>query len=162
MDFSLTLDPESGLLDMSLAGPDLAGDESLTTAVLLSLGTDRLAQEHEVRAGEDRRGWWADAYASTPGDKFGCRWWLLAREKQLTATVQRARDYAQEALAWMVEDGLVSAVNVSAFVPRMGWLVLYITLRLNGVDRRYRFEWRDSVGAWRLADESFSEATDGL
>ena len=118
MDFPF-LDPESGLLDMSLAGADFAGDDTLVTSVILSLCTDRLAQAHEVAAGEDRRGWWADAYASSPQDKFGCRWWLLAREKQLQSTVQRARDYALEALKWMQEDGLVTSVGVSAFVP--GW-----------------------------------------
>ncbi|MCL7193008.1 phage GP46 family protein, partial [Escherichia coli] len=70
-------------------------------------------------------------------------------------TVQRARDYALEALKWMQEDGLVTSVGVSAFVPRMGWLVLLITLSLNGVDRRYRFEWNAATQAWRLAGESF-------
>ena len=65
---------------MSLAGADFAGDDTLVTAVILSLCTDRLAQPHEVAPGEDRRGWWADAYATSPRDKFGCRWWLLARE----------------------------------------------------------------------------------
>lgn len=155
MDFSLSFDPESGLLDMSLAGADFAGDDTLVTAVLLSLCADRLVLAHEVRPGEDRRGWWADAYAASPQDKFGCRWWLLAREKQLQSSVQRARDYALEALKWMQEDGLVTSVGVTAFVPRMGWLVLLITLSLNGVDRRYRFEWNASVQAWRLADESF-------
>ncbi|SAI74561.1 bacteriophage protein GP46 [Bordetella ansorpii] len=158
MDCALSLDPETGLLDMSLDGADFAGDDTLKTAVLLSLCTDRMAQEHEVGPGEDRRGWWADAYATPPGDRFGCRWWLLAREKQLPSVVQRARDYAQEALAWMVADGLASAVSVSAFVPRMGWLVIYVTLRVNGVDRRYRFEWNGETQAWRLAGESFGEA----
>ena len=158
MDFSLSFDPETGLLDMSLAGADFAGDDTLVTAVILSLCTDRLAQPHEVAPGEDRRGWWADAYATSPRDKFGCRWWLLAREKQLQSTVQRARDYALEALKWMQEDGLVTSVGVSAFVPRMGWLVLLITLSLNGVDRRYRFEWNSAAQAWRLAGESFAPA----
>lgn len=156
MDFSLSFDPESGLLDMSLARADFAGDDTLVTAVLLSLCADRLALAHEVRPGEDRRGWWADVYAASPQDKFGCRWWLLAREKQLQSTVQRARDYALEALKWMQEDGLVTSVGVTAFVPRMGWLVLLIKLSLNGIDRRYRFEWNASTQAWRLADESFS------
>ncbi|WP_241049041.1 MULTISPECIES: phage GP46 family protein [Achromobacter] len=155
MDFALSLDPDSGLLDMSLDGPDFTSESTLVTAVLLSLCTDRLAQAHEVAPGQNRRGWWADAYATPPNDRYGCRWWLLAREKQLLETVQRARGYAQEALAWMVEDGLVNAVGVTAFVPRMGWLVLLITLPLNGGDRRYRFEWNAATQAWRLAGELF-------
>ena len=77
--------------------------------------------------------------------------------KQLQSTVQRARDYALEALKWM--QGRPGHLGgVSAFVPRMGWLVLLITLSLNGVDRRYRFEWNSAAQAWRLAGESFAPA----
>lgn len=159
MDFALSFDSESGLLDMSLAGADFAGDDTLRTAVFLSLCTDRLAQPYEVPEGEHRRGWWADAYAQVLGDLFGCRWWLLAREKQLQSTVQRAKGYAQEALDWLIEDGLAKSVTVTPFIPRMGWLVLYITLQLNNGTRRYRFEWNGSTQQWRLADESFSEGS---
>ena len=62
---------------MSLAGADFAGDDTLVTAVILSLCTDRLAQPHEVAPGEDRRGWWADAYATsheTSSDAAGGCW----------------------------------------------------------------------------------------
>lgn len=155
MDYALAYDTQAGLLDMSLAGSDLAGDDTLKTAVLLSLTTDRQAQDHEVATGEDRKGWWADAYASTEGDLFGSRLWLLARTKQLQSTQVRARDYAREALQWLVDDGLASSVEVTAMTPRIGWLVLDISIGLNGSRRRYRFEWSDAAPGWRLADEAW-------
>lgn len=156
MDLALTFNPAIGALDISLDGVDLAGDDTLRTAVLLSLLCDRTAQAHEVDAGADRRGWWADAYASNQGDAFGSRLWLLARSKQLPATVQRARSYIREALQWLVDDGLASAVDVVAFIPRMGWLVADVHVTLQGNSRRFRFEWSDADQVWQLAGENFT------
>ncbi len=158
MDLALTFNPEIGMLDLSLAGADLLAEDTLSTAVMLSLLSDRTAQPQEVEAGEDRRGWWADAFAGAEGDAFGSRLWLLGRSKQLPATVERARAYIREALQWMVDDGMVDAIDVAAFVPRQGWLFADVVLHLDGTSRRFRYEWNDDAQAWRLAVESASEA----
>ena len=155
MDLALRHNDAIGGLDISLAGADLRGEDTLATAVMMSLLCDRLAQPSEVPAGTDRRGWWADAYADEPGDLTGSRLWLLEREKQLPETVQRARRYVQEALQWMVQDGLAKSVDVSAFVPRMGWLVVDAVLGLDGGSRRFRFAWDDAAQLWRLQGEGF-------
>ncbi len=157
MDLALTFNPEIGMLDISLAGADLLAEDTLATAVMLSLLADRTAQPHEVEAGGDRRGWWADAYADVQGDEFGSRLWLLQRSKQLQATTQRARAYIFEALQWMLADGLVVALDVTAFVPRSGWLYVDALLTLQAGSRRFRFEWADEAQAWRLAGERFAE-----
>ena len=47
-----------------------------------------------------------------PGDKFGSRLWLLAREKITDKTLGRVREYAAEALQWMVDDGVAASVVV--------------------------------------------------
>lgn len=156
MDLALTFNPEIGMLDISLAGADLLAEDTLATAVMLSLMCDRTAAAHEVQPGADRRGWWADAFADADGDAFGSRLWLLQREKQLPANVQRARAYMLEALQWMVDDGLVDAIEVTAFVPRQGWLFADAVLRLPGGSRRFRFEWSDEQQVWRLSAERFA------
>lgn len=158
MDLALTYNSEIGMLDLSLAGADLCAEETLSSAVMLSLLSDRTAQAHEVDAGADRRGWWADAFADVDGDAFGSRLWLLGRSKQLPATVQRARAYIAEALRWMQEDGLVSAMQVTAFVPQSGWLYVDVMLTLQAGSRRYRFEWSDDRQLWTLASERFGDA----
>ncbi|MGA0569654.1 phage GP46 family protein [Variovorax sp. VNK109] len=157
MDLALTFNPEIGMLDISLAGADLLVEDTLATAVMLSLMCDRTAQAHEVELGADRRGWWADAYADNASDMFGSRLWLLGRSKQLPATVQRARAYIAEALQWMVGDGLVQSMDVTAFIPRSGWLYVDAILTLPAGSRRFRFEWNDESQAWRLAGERFIE-----
>ncbi|WP_208508366.1 phage GP46 family protein [Variovorax paradoxus] len=156
MDLALTYNPEIDGLDISLDGVDLRHEDTLLTAAMLSVLCDRTAQAHEVPAGVDRRGWWADTYAENPGDAFGSRLWLLAREKQLPEVVQRARRYFREALQWLVDDGLAKNLEVSGFIPRMGWLVVDVDVGLVGDSRRYRFEWSDARQVWRLAGENFA------
>lgn len=155
MDLALTYDPKIGTLDLSVAGADLLAEDTLATSVMLSLLADRTAQPHEVEAGGDRRGWWADAFAETDGDAFGSRLWVLARAKQLPQSVERARAYIREALQWLVDDGLVQSLEVTAFVPRAGWLFVDVKLALIGGSRRFRFEWADATQTWRLAAERF-------
>lgn len=98
-----------------VAGPSLAGDDGLETAVVLSLFTDRLAAETDTTVqATARRGWWGDAYPEVAGDRIGSRLWQLAREKQTSAVLARAELYAREALQWLVDDGVASAVVVAA------------------------------------------------
>ena len=68
---------------------------------------------------------------SASGDHIGSRLWLLSREKQLAGVLERARHYAEEALTWLVEDGVATAVQVTATNPRQGWLVLEVTVTLS-------------------------------
>lgn len=157
MDLALTYNPEIGMLDIAIDGADLLAEDTLASAVMLSLLCDRTAQAHEVDAGGDRRGWWADAYADIEGDAFGSRLWLLGRSKQLPAAVQQARAFIAEALQWLVTDGLVKAVEVTAFIPRTGWLYVDVMLTLQAGSRRFRFEWNDERQIWRLAAERFQE-----
>lgn len=117
--------------DVRLDGADLATDDGLQTAVLLSLLTDRRAEADDLLpdGGTDRRGWWADAYPDVEGDRIGSRLWLLAREKDTATTLQRAREYAEEALAWLLEEGVARRVQVTAERVRSGVLGLRIEIQ---------------------------------
>lgn len=106
----------SGLdADLTIVDQDLSVDAGMTTAVLLSLCTDRRCEDDDVPSSgdvDDRRGWWADQFADVEGDRFGSRLWLLDRSKRTNETALRAKEYAAEALAWMVEDSVVESVDV--------------------------------------------------
>lgn len=114
-DFGLTWIPASAAASLSVEDDDLALDDGLETAVLLSLFLDRRADKGDVLpAGEtNRRGWWADEFATVTGDKIGSRLWLLARSKDTPSVLVRAQAYVVEALEWMKEDRLADAVAVS-------------------------------------------------
>ena len=102
--------------DLSLSGADLLADDGLWTAIVISLFTDRRVEEGELPPGHtDRRGWWADLLEED--DRIGSRLWLLRRERASDEVAARAAGYAEEALAWMVEDGVLTAVAASASWP---------------------------------------------
>jgi phage gp46-like protein len=87
----------SGGGDVALVDSDLASDHGLTTAVLLSLFTDRRAEDDDTPPSgddSDRRGWWADEFAEVEGDKIGSRLWLLDRSKRTADVALRAEQYA--------------------------------------------------------------------
>jgi phage gp46-like protein len=121
---------DGGALDFALEGADLLADDTLETAVWISLFSDRRAPaEIALPAGEtDSRGWWGDAYADQAGDAIGSLLWLLAGQKQTEATRQQAETWAREALQWLVEDGAATAVEVAASYPARLRLGLQIAI----------------------------------
>jgi len=143
-DLALPWSPDAWSADLLLAGAQLATDDGLRTAIVVSLFTDARARDDDpLPAPEDRRGWWGDALPVAADDRIGSRLWLLGREKRLQAVVGRARDYAAEALAWLVEDGIASSVEVEAeaHAPDRLALAVFVT-RPGGPGRqRYDFTW---------------------
>ena len=145
MDIALRFDPERGYYDLAF-DEDLATDSGLETAVLLSLYTDRraLPADELPGGGSDRRGYWADAFSAR---LQGSRLWLLWREKELESVRRRAEVYAQEALDWMVEDGVAEAVVVTAEHVRRGVLLLRVEVRRGGgtaLAKEYEYVWRNA------------------
>jgi len=134
--------------DIFMAGADLAGDDGMRTAIVISLFTDARAGDDDVlpQPGGDRRGWWGDTYAQIPGDAQGSKLWLLDREKQLPSVLARAQQYATDALQWLIDDGVASAVGVVASFPHLGWLALAVTVeRPSGQARlNFDFTWKNS------------------
>ena len=131
-DLALAWDATSYTGDLALAGVDLAADDGLRTAVLLSLFSDRRAEVGDLRAGETaRRGWWGDTL--TDGDRIGSRLWLLGREKRVADVVRRAEEYARESVAWLVEDGAAERVEVTAEDDE-GVLLVTVTVYRDGAD----------------------------
>lgn len=132
--------------DLSVESLDLARDNGLYTAVILSLFCDRRAEADDELPDNtgDRRGWWADAWPDVDGDKYGSRLWLLAREKQVPSVLARAKEYAEEALAWLIEDGIAVSVQVETWVVRTGVLGLAIEIErpdLSVVQHRFNYLW---------------------
>ncbi len=126
--------------DMQIDAGALASDHDIKTAVLISLFTDRRAESDDVLpdAAGSRRGWWGDALNSR---RIGSRLWLLSREKQLREVVNRAKEYTEEALAWLVEEGVARRVVVSAEMLQQGWIALSVQVdRNNNAPARYRYE----------------------
>lgn len=140
-DIRLIWDAAQGGCDWLLAPGDLATGDDLQTAVLVSLFTDRAAPSEAVPPGEDRRGWWADAYADRP---IGSQLWRLDRATRTSATLRAAEDYAREALAWLVEDGVAGSVAVTASWVGRALGLRVALVRSAGGAAIYDFAWEIS------------------
>jgi len=106
--------------DIKFQDEDLIREEGLSTAVLLSLFIDRRADSSDpLDDPNDLRGWWGDRLdADTNGDQIGSRLWLLDRSKTTQETINNCKIYAEEALQWMLDDGVCADINVT--VERYG------------------------------------------
>lgn len=106
-----------------LATYAIALEGGLATAVIDSLFTDaRAGADDALPLGQtDRRGWVGDEFMRAAGatgpdgaDAWGSLLWLLYFTKATDNIPERARFAAQEALAWLVRDGIASRVDVTA------------------------------------------------
>lgn len=123
-DLALIWNADAMAADLLLAQGVLATDDGLRTAVTISLFTDARAPQEAAlpEAGDDRRGWWGDGESRDAGpfagsardpDRIGSLLWLLARSKITPNTLLRAQHACEEALRWLIRDGVASAVRVT-------------------------------------------------
>jgi len=145
-DIKITFDPEkiSGDFSLSSGGGDLKRELGLETAVLLSLFTDRRADDSDVFDGEDKRGWWADQLNQDEYE-IGSKLWLLDRSKTTPQTLVKAREYCLEALEWMIDEEVVAAIEVE--VERENSILKFKTIlyKADGKTEVFKFDdlWRN-------------------
>jgi len=132
-------------------GKNFADDATLASAVYLSLFTHRQAHPDDpMPAGStDRRGWWADGMAAHP---WGSRLWLLSR-KATDDQLNLAQDYVKEALQWLIDDGIASAVNcVCAYKTFPGCLDVQLLIQVSISKPQdptpYKSTWSATLGAF--------------
>jgi phage gp46-like protein len=103
------------LADLVRDGGNLGVDEGLETAVFISLFTRRRALPDDVLPEPlgGRGGYWADKYPDVEGDLIGSRLWLLGRSKASQAVMNQAKVYAEEALQWLIDDGVATSITVT-------------------------------------------------
>ena len=109
--------------DFVLGALDLETGDELRSAILVSLFTDP--------------NWWANAYEPDP---WGCRLLELRWAKHSNDTLLRARDYCRQALAWLVEDDVASAVDVATAWQGSALLIGIVVTQATGVSR-FSFVW---------------------
>jgi phage gp46-like protein len=84
--------------------------DPLTRAVVISLFTNRRADPDDNA--DVPMGWWGDTWPIVANDRYGSKLWLLQRSKLTNALVNTVRTYIRESLQWMLDDGVVSRIDI--------------------------------------------------
>lgn len=144
MDIALNWDPRSFRADWIIRNGTFLMDAGLHSVILVSLFTDRTAPPDWVPpagGSTDRRGWWGDTYGVRP---VGSWLWLLNRVKksdQITIP-NRARDYCQLALQWLIDEGIAASVTIqSAWITPDTLGISGVVTRPNGRTVPFSFPW---------------------
>ena len=144
---------------MLLNNGTLDDNDALATAVIVALGTDRLAARTDILPdpdSTDRRGWWGDHEAEVihNGWPIGTRLWLVKRDKitgagaQRGSLVARIDMYIREAIQPFLDRRIASRMDVR--VERVGVERIDALVRLYrgpelAVDLRYQVLWAGIV-----------------
>jgi phage gp46-like protein len=159
--FQYTDFPASLSIDWILRDDGTIDDtQALATAVIVALGTNRLALSSDIMPdpdSSDRQGWWGDLEAEEiwKGWPIGCRLWLLKRAKITGpeafggATVTLVEMYIREALQPFLDLKIASQMDVQ--VARVGLERIDARVRLyrgpqTAVDLQYQILWDEITG----------------
>lgn len=131
--------------------------QALCTAVIVALGTDRLASVNDILPdpdSNDRAGWWGDLEAEElfNGWPIGTKLWLLRRAKIVGpedpegATIVRVEQYISEALQPFVLNKIATSFEVEAWrsgVERVEAQVVIYRGPSRPVEMRFQILWND-------------------
>jgi phage gp46-like protein len=130
--------PLTVVIDGQTTPLGLDAADPLVRAVIVSLVTWRRANPDDdlpdVGTQAQRMGWWGDSFPSVANDRIGSRLWLLSRAKLTDTAVAQAKEYAKEALQWLIDDGVAARVQVDS--ERHGLDTLALACRVFKTDGR--------------------------
>jgi len=153
-DVAIVWNPEIAGGDWEIRSGDLALGNPLLSSILVSLFTDGLAPAEPstldaqigIAAPANRRGWWGDAY-SEDDTTIGSRLWQARQviKSGVTAIPAWIEATCEDALQWLMDDGVASSVSVDAtWMPGSATtiqFVITITQPATQSTQVFRFSW---------------------
>lgn len=120
----------NGEFDLDFDGLDLLTSDGLENAVVISIGT--YARERSLQKGVANivpkiGGWWGDSTLSA-GDTLGCYIYEAFREKLTDGACDRVKDLVNDALKWMVTDGVAKSVTSTTAISGENQMTLSIKI----------------------------------
>lgn len=134
--------------------------QALATAVIVALGTDRLASRDDILPdpdSTDRAGWWGDMDAKElfNGWPIGTKLWLLKRAKIVGsedpegATITRVEQYISEAIQPFIDNRIATSFDVEAWrvgKEQIDAVVVIYRGPKRPVDLRFQILWNEIEG----------------
>lgn len=139
---------QNGDIDIELTATGFSEDNTLETAVLISIFSNQRCAEEE-KISDSRQGWWGDLFSDFEGDRLGSKLYLLDRAKATEGLSDRAATYIQKALAWMIEDNVANEVRAEATFKDQTLLINVEIDRYDGKNQKYAVRW-NAQGLARL------------
>jgi phage gp46-like protein len=123
---------------------DISTDQTLDTAILMSIFEEVRATAAEIPESNRRRGWIGNE--STPNFEQGSKVWMFEQERITGSVLAELGVIIRNGLQWLIDDGI--AVNVSVEQPFLqnGSVVVYINFSRDGskVERRFFDLWNNT------------------
>ena len=144
IDIMMSFNKEKGYFDISFTKEgDIKSDVSFDTTINCSLLTDGRADSSEVPLVERQRGTIVDLFTKKKNES---KIWLIEQSRADLSAKNKMIDYARNALYFLVEEGFIKDLSVSAELKAEG-ISLFITfVRFTGVYDKYRFDaWNSSI-----------------
>ncbi|RDB36709.1 phage GP46 family protein [Spirobacillus cienkowskii] len=135
-DIAFFYDTEQRCFDLQCLGSEIQIEDSLRTAIALSLFTDAKVDEFELPRSETNRGFWADALDN---HETGSKLWLLLRSKRNSHVIKKTEEYCKKSLEWLIEDKLVENIEVKAQINSHE-LTINITIFYQNKTSNFKFE----------------------
>ena len=145
---------EDGIYDFGFSDTgDFDTTEGLDTALLFSLFEERRADPSEVSPPNKRRGWIGNELQDDIGFELGSKLWLLDQERLTQETVNKAQDYAQQAVQWLIDESIVDDVVTTA--EKVGTSDIRICIELfrdgNRIENRFFDLWKNTPNNFNQA-----------
>jgi len=137
---------EGGAFDIQIGfDGDIQTEDFFDSAIVVSLFSDRRANEAEVSESSRRRGWIGNEY--TPGFEMGSKLWIFEQSRLTRTVIGELENAARAALQWLVDEGFaVSIGEITARPFGNGGLALEVEIfrTTSIVTRRYFELWQNT------------------
>lgn len=110
----MTIPEGKNYYDFTIVNHKLNTTQGFDQALLMSILCEKRASSSEVSAPEKRRGWWGNEVLGFGNYNIGSKLWLLFQARANQDTLNNAITYTRDGLQWLINDGYVIDINVSA------------------------------------------------
>lgn len=126
MTTDVILNDDKGFYDFEWTeSGDISTDQSLDTAILMSIFNEARASAAEVPESSSRRGWIGNL--STPGFEQGSKQWLFHQERLTGSVLAELGPVVRNGLQWLIDDDIAVSEEVGNARISNGAVTLEVT-----------------------------------